>query len=722
MQSCTYAGQPFDRVLLSLVYAGGDRLVPRKVFYDFGLENIVKNKFFADPNWCALRGKGRSTPDDYYSSQEARDLHTRAGGDINDADTSIWALGLDFLQWYKSKVHSSGLITLRCEDLPHSDRSKLRYSQILVVIVGPTEPSRLDPYLEDTLRAFNSFSPEKGGVRVTENRVVEGVVKPIREFDHKMLLGVIYGDSPGIKKLTLWLSHSAYMGCGYCWFVGVHVNGAIRFLGHSQPTFTRLGSDTAYCGDPNYHLNHAQQKSRAEIVDQGLLDPAVAGCKGTPCLFKLIEYLDRQNTCRVPVPHAGFGVVSDLWGYLLRPTSGPNTHAFVLSTHARNIIAQRASHMIATCDFGRTYTDILKKRGQWTMEDWLHFTETWSVYLLMPHEGRPLLHPTVEQMWGHLRSGLLYFCRVDPLPDCAQTAAAAQTELKAYARLVEVHFGPSMCKFNLHLLICRLVLQERAFGRAAFSNEYWVENLIQWAKSIVKGRTTRYPELVLVQDMLIDEALAEWRMQHPSLMKWYDEWCPSAAFCGSNLDTAGADGSQLLGSGRALTDMECDTAKQGWSLRMQQGLVVPGWQPGDFSHASLMHYKHADVRGSEILHSLDYLRATSRQSYYMLVNFTENGVLTRYMARVLFFVKASAPSLPDLRVAVCELYLVAQQAGAIGTLWHTRCFNRPTHSNYTVCFGSDEMKEKHVMAQACKGDADAWFIPYRNMSGMDRAC
>lgn len=154
-------------------------------------------------------------------------------------------------------------------------------------------------------------------------------------------------------------------------------------------------------------------------------------------------------------------------------------------------------------------------------------------------------------------SGLLYFSRVRPLPDFAQTAQAACNELKEYAKLVVQHFGPKMCKFNLHVFICRLLYQEIACGKAAFGNEYLpVENLIQWAKSIVRGRTTKYPELVLVHGMLIDEALSGQRRQHPAEMVTAEEWLEvhdnstqQAAGVVANLDTPVADGPKLMGVG-----------------------------------------------------------------------------------------------------------------------------------------------------------------------------
>jgi hypothetical protein len=83
----------------------GSRLVPRKVFYDFGLDNIIRDRMFTDPTFCQHRSKGRQ--DYYYTSTEAERLHRAASR--ADLDTSVYELGADWAQMYTSKVHSTGL-------------------------------------------------------------------------------------------------------------------------------------------------------------------------------------------------------------------------------------------------------------------------------------------------------------------------------------------------------------------------------------------------------------------------------------------------------------------------------------------------------------------------------------------------------------------------------------------------------------------------------------
>ena len=47
------------------------------------------------------------------------------------------------------------------------------------------------------------------------------------------------------------------------------------------------------------------------------------------------------------------------------------------------VMKERAAHITCTNDFNRPYRCIVLHRGNWTMEEYLHFTETFSPYILM---------------------------------------------------------------------------------------------------------------------------------------------------------------------------------------------------------------------------------------------------------------------------------------------------------------------------------------------------
>jgi hypothetical protein len=85
-----------------------------QVYYDFGLDNVIRDKLFTDPEWCKYRGEGRDVDDDYYCSDEACRLHAAAGVSLQDRDISVYELGCDYANMYKNKVHSTGFLTVRC--------------------------------------------------------------------------------------------------------------------------------------------------------------------------------------------------------------------------------------------------------------------------------------------------------------------------------------------------------------------------------------------------------------------------------------------------------------------------------------------------------------------------------------------------------------------------------------------------------------------------------
>jgi hypothetical protein len=56
---------------------------------------------------------GRRVANDYYTSKAGRRLHKRAGVKRKDKNTSVYELGFDFIQPFKSKVHSTGFLSIR---------------------------------------------------------------------------------------------------------------------------------------------------------------------------------------------------------------------------------------------------------------------------------------------------------------------------------------------------------------------------------------------------------------------------------------------------------------------------------------------------------------------------------------------------------------------------------------------------------------------------------
>lgn len=131
-----------------------------------------------------------------------------------------------------------------------------------------------------------------------------------------------------------------------------------------------------------------------------------------------------------------------------------NMAEYCVKPPACKIKTQRAAMLHSTIDFGRRYKDIVDGRGHWVMEQWLHWTETWSVIILQPYNGKPILHqPEILKMWNALRATHCF----RPLKEHAYEGHIDQIRHhQTFSRLAGQTFGPSACKWNLDQLQVRL--------------------------------------------------------------------------------------------------------------------------------------------------------------------------------------------------------------------------------------------------------------------------
>jgi hypothetical protein len=565
---------------------------------------------------------------------------------------------------------------------------------------------------------------------VTKHTKAEGSGDIIRQrINHRILLGGVYGDSPGLKKVNRWMLHSATLGCGYC---------PIRAQRRSEGSGNYYGGYAApvpvpglllnppapaavemLCGD--YHLTHEDHVERAAMVDRGEVQPRQVGCHGTCCILTALPYVDMANLYVAPIAHAGLhGAGRDYWNMVLEDP-GDEPPWYLAPSGLRKAMLERAKDVAGTCDFRRNYTDILSRRGGWTMEDWLHWTETWSVYIAQPCATHQL-PPEMAEMWALLRSGLLYYMRASP-GDGASTAAEATAYLKKYGALAQQHgLEAKLCKFNLHLLCCRMERQEAARGKVAYGTEYWVENEIQLAKSSVKYRSTTGPEKVLVHDLLLDRALSAASVREPRILT-FDELMPSYRAGNAprvqHLDEEDpVTGSLLLGRGAIPNEQDAVVATASVKeLLRHWPQHSAGWEAADVIAKNMLLYTRARVRRGEVLHSTRYLRPTKKTSVNIMVQYHEDEGLCRYMAVVRFFLKASKEGACDIRVAVADLHpveLVSEGTGA-GEMWKVQNMDRPKHKAYAVTFHEGTMLVKYAMGRK-QGRKEAFFMLYAIVS------
>jgi hypothetical protein len=151
-----------------------------------------------------------------------------------------------------------------------------------------------------------------------------------------------------------------------------------------------LHASKAYCGDPVTHISANMQRAQANLVEgtsseapapvdaepgdaeppqpPSPRDPSDMGCLGVSVLLRELDYCDYNNLFVVPIAHAGLcGAVKDFWKAVLGTSGrGQSTPWYQLSTRARDVSRGREAECVATCDFGRSYSDIISKKGNWT--------------------------------------------------------------------------------------------------------------------------------------------------------------------------------------------------------------------------------------------------------------------------------------------------------------------------------------------------------------------
>ena len=104
------------------------RLIPVKFCYDLGIEEVIRDRFFGNPEFCRHRASARPTSPlapgeanglDFYQAGYAKwiDEHTRHPDDnssqLYSRDNSVYELGFDFGQVFTFKQYSVGVVLIR---------------------------------------------------------------------------------------------------------------------------------------------------------------------------------------------------------------------------------------------------------------------------------------------------------------------------------------------------------------------------------------------------------------------------------------------------------------------------------------------------------------------------------------------------------------------------------------------------------------------------------
>jgi hypothetical protein len=408
---------------------------------------------------------------------------------------------------------------------------------------------------------------------------------------------------------------------------------------------------------------------------------------------------------------------------------------YQLTTDTRRQVIHRADDVTATCDIGRGHRCPVAKKGNNTMEDWMHLLE-WGVIAAFHGECHMLthydngwmamscgftlvrapvagdvLHPHAAEMLGKLRRALLYFMRPEGerVMDAADTLEAAQDALMDYCILASEYTSMRLCKYNMHSMLCRLAEQELCRGGASSCSELWIERKVQFGKSSVRYRATSFPETTLSKDLMLDMALATCRLSHPEA-KTFDEHVPNYRTAeGLNVPKAGGNkvqdevdeaGCLMLGYGSRVTATDPQhkqivDAMQHLISDVGGLLAEEGWDIDDtdwMEETVFTKYKAADLASAEVVHGMEYKRARTRKSFFVLCHFIEGDdeQPVPYILRVRYFVVAQLHQEEhDLtlvsKFAVGDMWRCERVRHAIGSHWEVTDYEEdPPHPDWGV--------------------------------------
>lgn len=394
------------------------------------------------------------------------------------------------------------------------------------------------------------------------------------------------------------------------------------------------------------------------------------GARGKCLINHMLPYTSYNNLFYVPVAHALlYGVVRSFARFIFKKVKDLSSLGvkkdYILTNTVRKVIQKRAPFMAVSTDFGRKYRDVIKHHNNYKIEDWLHFVETFSHYIFLPGT----LTPRLEEMWSLLQKVVHHYCRGVSFTKSHGSTFKDQSDLAAealrkYAVLVEENFPSSMCTYNLHMLVCRLPVQEQQRGSSAKDLELVVERNMQYFKQRIGKHNSKDPEKIFVGDLFLEKALRRVVRDHPNLPS-YEAMCGDCGlvtFQGPTYDQL-EEGSDtiLLGKGMVPTADQIAQIKEAikvyakvvcmqrqWSGEALEKALRPpprNSQPRLDKH--VLVYRRAEVN-QDVFISHWYHRVL-RPSSYIQVYFEDSK--SSFIGQVLFFVRIPLSKLTEDAVA-----------------------------------------------------------------------
>ncbi|KAJ9513674.1 hypothetical protein QJQ45_015428 [Haematococcus lacustris] len=605
-------------------------------------------------------------------------------------------------------------------DVPDAHRGKSDTWAILGVIMGGDKPTSMDGYLMpmfQDLQAALGDDP-RGHMFLRYQGPNDG--RPHAEPRLIPILISLVADTPARATMTKGLPHMAGMGCFWCWLKTAKEDNAIHPKGYATPVPTPVvpalvrppvvqepgeaappAPSHVHMWEPVCRVTNEEMRLRGELVESGHLTQSDAGCIGVPIVCKYFEHVQPSWAHVVPTGHSLlFGLVKSHLKWVFAPGSP-------FRARERRLMKARFGHLMVPTEYGRKPYHHNKCSG-WIMESFMHFIKHEWAYVFKGIMTKPE-HAKHLELWRCLVSASLHY--LTPGADTPETVLenieTAYANLKKYAvgmqefqeelKAPDTTFSP-----NLHMLICRLYLQELERGRSFRDAEFWVERLMQYVK-LWAGKHSPGCSKGLISCL---------RDQVHRGVKRFAAMRPDAA--DAEEQRAGPKRARLVGPGRdpiSVADAQVQEGQQcqlvgAGSLRcpvpdseerVRQACCITvgemnrgreqhsGWEPADvnalFPTASnvpgeaavpparpgLVRYYTRAMCTQQKMNSVAYRRAVKRPSTWVLAQYFHGGStekINKYAAHIEFWVRLEHPDHPGhfLRLAIARLVRLHPQA------------------------------------------------------------
>jgi len=656
----------------------GEVVYPKAYFIYFGVKKAILASY-ATGQLAALRAQPNArTRDDIWNGKLVKRLNEEhLGGellheeDVTAVDGSraklrkcgLLDVGFDGAKLWTHKQYSMDFFVMRYWDVPFEVRGKTAFTMLLGLYPQSVKQGKMqDIFMAPFVEEMQKLGSE--GVSVYDPFLKQSYVS-------KWFLGTVSADTPARNVVGKFYGVSGYRADYRSLFQGAkfsNINSdGTYFTGYCAPVkqFMFFDDDEElWANDPRLILNHtksldlASRVQNGKVIDGVLLKmPAnVAGRHGLPPLAEL-TYFDLHFGYLLPWIHAGpWGILKNFWKHLLRDYIGRDAPPLCIPNRVRKIISQRAKYLVLTSDMGRPYTDIVRYKGTWVMENWLHWAETFSP--VIAHDVLQENCPEAFDAWLHLRRAFLhYLCSHDWYDhlDAGEKDKArvdAKVSMRTYAEFVESKLGIEYCTINLRLLTVHSYEQEIQTGPIKHTLEFWVERAIQRYKKWVKDRVVLKPDIFLGNCYLLECAL-----NVASVERDVHELI-SRAQQAVQRDTLDDDKlyMHLVGSGKRVEvneafvgdklDLLREFLDDSRRLDIESAFELAG-------EVSVHVFKRAQV-DLEVFHSTEYLRTTSRCSYHVCYQLKGDDASTKRFGRVLRYYKMQE-GLGQTTFRICEM-------------------------------------------------------------------